>query len=256
MMSGNPQGPGGPGRGQPPNYGQGGHQGGSGPPQGYGGPAPGGRPQGYGGPAPSGSPQGYGGPAPGGVPQGYGGSAPGGRSGGYGGPSGPGGNHGQQNMRGSANSSRGFQWVTAKNNYIPPNAVQGGVEKDGKPLFVARAMYKGGLHPGKAGEHIQGGGCSIGFGHKEVNLNEYQVFCGSANNLRWVEQENSLVIQGFNPVEGGYEESGEPLFIAKTLYDGSQQLGKCGSHIKHGMSFAYGHKEKSVDKYMVLAYTS
>ncbi|KAJ1668711.1 hypothetical protein IW140_001998 [Coemansia sp. RSA 1813] len=256
MMSGNPQGAGGPGRGQPPNYGQSGSHGGApgGPPQGYGGPAPGGRPQGYGGSS-GGPPQGYGGPAPGGAPQGYGAGAPGGRAGGYG-PSGSSGNHGQQNMRGNANSSRGFQWVTTKNNQIPPNAVQGGVEKDGKPLFVARAMYKGGLHPGKAGEHIQGGGCSIGFGHKEVNLNEYQVLCGSANNLKWVEQENSLVVQGFTPVEGGYEESGEPLFIAKTLYDGSQQLGKCGAHIKHGMSFAYGHKEKSVDKYMVLAYTN
>ncbi|KAJ2504217.1 hypothetical protein H4217_009443, partial [Coemansia sp. RSA 1939] len=140
--------------------------------------------------------------------------------------------------------------AVGSNGQIPPNAVQGGAEKDGKPLFVARAIYKGGLHPGKAGEHIQGGGCSIGYGHKEVNLNEYQVLCGNAANLKWVEQENSLVVQGFNPVEGGYEESGEPLFIAKTLYDGSQQLGKCGAHIKHGMSFAYGHKEKTVDKYM------
>ncbi|KAJ2548329.1 hypothetical protein EV175_004868 [Coemansia sp. RSA 1933] len=250
-MSGNPQGPGGPGRGgQYPNYSQGGgRQGGGGPPQqqqGYNS----GRPQGYGG-----SPQGYGGPAPSGAPQGYGGPSPGGHQGGFSPTAGPGGNHGQ-NMRGNANSSRGFQWTTARNNQIPPNAVQGGVEKDGKPLFVARALYKGGLHPGKAAEHIQGGGCSIGYGHKEVNLNEYQVLCGSANNLKWVEQENSLLVQGFNPVEGGYEESGEPLYIAKTLYDGSQQLGKCGSHIKHGMSFAYGHKEKSVEKYMVLAYTN
>ncbi|KAJ2506237.1 hypothetical protein GGI11_006735 [Coemansia sp. RSA 2049] len=233
---------GGPGRAPPSNYGQGGPPG-----------APGGRPQGYGGPSQGyvGSPQGYGGPPA----QGHGGPAPGGRPGGPS-ASGPAANQGQQNVRGSANSSRGIQWVTTKNSQIPPNAVQGGAEKDGKPLFVARVIYKGGLHPGKAGEHIQGGGCSIGYGHKEVNLNEYQVLCGNAANLKWVEQENSLVVQGFNPVEGGYEESGEPLFIAKTLYDGSQQLGKCGAHIKHGMSFAYGHKEKTVDKYMVLAYSN
>ncbi|KAJ2503963.1 hypothetical protein H4217_009482, partial [Coemansia sp. RSA 1939] len=62
-----------------------------------------------------------------------------------------------------------------------------------------------------------------------------------------------LVIQGFVPYPAGHEESGEPLYIAKTLYDGSQQLGKCAPHIKKGMSFPYSHKEKTTDSYMVLA---
>ncbi|KAJ1838175.1 hypothetical protein LPJ57_011209, partial [Coemansia sp. RSA 486] len=42
-----------------------------------------------------------------------------------------------------ANATRGLQWVNASNGQIPPQAVQGGVETDGTPLFVARAMYKG-----------------------------------------------------------------------------------------------------------------
>ncbi|KAJ1852430.1 hypothetical protein LPJ73_002831 [Coemansia sp. RSA 2703] len=170
---------------------------------------------------------------------------------GYGGNAGPGGHQ----ERG-ANSNRGLHWVSASNGNIPPQAVQGGVEKDGTPLFVARAMYKGGLHPGKAGPHIQDGGCAIGWGHKEVNVSEYQVLCGDASQLRWVNQNKELVIQGFKPVDAGHEETGEPLYIAKTLYEGSQQLGKCAPHIKHGMSFPYGHKERTTDKYMVLAYAS
>ncbi|KAJ2656419.1 hypothetical protein IWW48_005040 [Coemansia sp. RSA 1200] len=147
----------------------------------------------------------------------------------------------------------GLQWVSASNGHIPPNAVQGGIEKDGTPLFVARAIYKGGLHPGKAGQHLEGGGCNIGFSHKEVAVSEYQVLCGDASRLRWVRQEGPLVIQGFVPYPAGHEESGEPLYIAKTLYDGSQQLGKCAPHIKKGMSFPYSHKEKTTDSYMVLA---
>ncbi|KAJ2757972.1 hypothetical protein IWQ56_006124 [Coemansia nantahalensis] len=148
------------------------------------------------------------------------------------------------------------RWVSASNGVIPPDPVQGGMEKDGSPLFVARAMYKGGLHPGKMGKHIQDGGCCIGWGHKEINLGEYQVLCGDATQLRWVKQDGALQIQGFVPVEAGHEEEGEPLYVAKTLYEGSQQLGKCGPHIKKGMSFPYGHKERTTDTYMVLAYTA
>ncbi|KAJ2402483.1 hypothetical protein GGI23_000681 [Coemansia sp. RSA 2559] len=152
-----------------------------------------------------------------------------------------------------AGSKAGLQWVSAENGHIPPNAVQGGIEKDGTPLFVARAIYKGGLHPGKAGQHLENGGCNIGFGHKEVAVSEYQVLCGDASRLRWVRQEGPLNIQGFVPYPAGHEETGEPLYIAKSLYEGSQQLGKCAPHIKKGMSFPYGHKEKTTDNYMVLA---
>ncbi|KAI7833714.1 hypothetical protein BX661DRAFT_177398 [Kickxella alabastrina] len=124
----------------------------------------------------------------------------------------------QDGARSNSIANTGLQWVSASNNHIPLNPVQGGIEKNGKPLFVARAMYKGGLHPGK-------GGCNIGWGHKEVAVADYQVLCGDA-----------------------------PLYIAKTLYEGSQQLGKCAPHIKKGMAFPYGHKERDCSEYMVLAY--
>ncbi|KAJ2361459.1 hypothetical protein H4S01_005252 [Coemansia sp. RSA 2610] len=153
-----------------------------------------------------------------------------------------------------AHGSRNLHWVKASNGYIPPNAVQSGVEADGKPLFLARAPYQGGVHPGKVGQHIQGGGFSVGYGHKEHNLPDYEVLCGDASKLRWVKQEGALVIQGFVPVPVGHEETGEPLYAAKTLYEGSQQPGKCAPHIKKGMSFAYGHKERETDNYLVLAY--
>ncbi|KAJ2343955.1 hypothetical protein GGH91_003031 [Coemansia sp. RSA 2671] len=241
------------------NQGQQGYQGGP-PPGGPGGPG------GYGQrPSP---PGGFAQQRPGGMAQ----SPPGGN---YGQQPPPGGNYGQQqqNFQGGSpghgpsgsgqqqgsrgnNSNRGLQWVSASDGFIPDKAVQGGVEKDGAPLFVARAMYKGGLHPGKAGRHIENGGCAIGFGHKEVNVKEYQVLCGDASQLRWVKQDGQLSIKGFKPVEGGHEDSGEPLYIAKTMTEGSQQLGKCAPHIKKGMSYPYGHKELTTENYMVLAYTN
>ncbi|KAJ2045903.1 hypothetical protein H4S04_005372 [Coemansia sp. S16] len=232
-------------------YGQQGH---SGPPPGYtqqgsgGPPPPQGQGQGY-------SQQGHSGPPP----PGYGRQGPGGpppppQGQGYGGP--PPGQDREFNRppptRGAGNA--GLQWVTASDGHIPPNPVQGGIESDGTPLFVARAIYKGGLHPGKAGQHLEGGGCTIGYGSKEVGLSEYQVLCGDASRLRWAAQEGSLNIQNCVPFPAGHEESGEPLYVAKTLHDRSQQLGKCAPHIKKGMSFPYGHKEITTEKYMVLCY--
>ncbi|KAJ2060174.1 hypothetical protein GGI17_003951 [Coemansia sp. S146] len=241
------------GQGQAQGYGQQGH-GGPPPPgytqQGSGGPPPQGQGQGYSQQGHSGPPPpGYGRQGPGGPPpqgQGYGQ--------GYGRPP-PG--QGKEFSRppptqGAGNA--GLQWVTASNGHIPPNPVQGGIESDGTPLFVARAIYKGGLHPGKAGQHLEGGGCTIGYGSKEVGLSEYQVLCGDASRLRWAAQEGSLNIQNCVPFPAGHEESGEPLYVAKTLHDRSQQLGKCAPHIKKGMSFPYGHKELTTEKYMVLCY--
>ncbi|KAJ2358987.1 hypothetical protein IWW50_000291 [Coemansia erecta] len=151
---------------------------------------------------------------------------------------------------------RGLQWVSASNGHIPPNPVQGGIEKDGTPLFVGRTVYKGGLHPAKVGHHLENGGCNVGWGHKEVAVSEYQVLCGDASKLRWVKQHGPLEIAGFVPFPAGHEETGEPLYIAKTLHDGSQQLGKCAPHITKGMSFPFGHKERTTDDYMVLAYAA
>ncbi|PVU93619.1 hypothetical protein BB559_003227 [Furculomyces boomerangus] len=140
-----------------------------------------------------------------------------------------------------------FNWVLATDGQIPMNAVQGGIERDGKPLFIAKGVYKNGLHPGKAGPHLKQGFC-LSYGGKEVLLRQYYVLCGDSSKLRWVEQDGLLNIQSFHPVEAGYEESGEPLFVAKTTFQGSQQLGKIGQHLKLGMNFPYDGKEKFAKK--------
>ncbi|KAL2916007.1 hypothetical protein HK105_204431 [Polyrhizophydium stewartii] len=56
---------------------------------------------------------------------------------------------------------------------IPGMLVQGGHEPDGQPLFVARATYMGGVHPGKAGTHLKG--AHIAYGGEEFHLLDYEV---------------------------------------------------------------------------------
>lgn len=56
---------------------------------------------------------------------------------------------------------------------IPGNAIAMGVEGDGRALYVCRAPYKGGWHPGK----IRAGfnGCNIGYGGREITVGTYDV---------------------------------------------------------------------------------
>jgi hypothetical protein len=56
---------------------------------------------------------------------------------------------------------------------IPDGAVVGGHERE-SPLYVCRAPYKGGLHPGK----IVAGKCNITWGGEEVSPDDYQVLTG------------------------------------------------------------------------------
>jgi hypothetical protein len=49
---------------------------------------------------------------------------------------------------------------------FPPNAMVGGWEYDGTPLYFCRAPYQGGLHPGKM--HSDWGSCDIAWGGQEI----------------------------------------------------------------------------------------
>ncbi|KAJ2830518.1 hypothetical protein FBU31_001860 [Coemansia sp. 'formosensis'] len=151
---------------------------------------------------------------------------------------------------------KAFEWVKASNGAIPSNAIAQGVERDGRPLYIARAFFKGGLHPGKAAPHLANGGFATGYGGQTQELNEYFVLCGDINCAQWISQNGPVHKQDHGPalVEGGHEADGQPLYIAKANFNNSQQLGKAGYHLGNGMNFVYGDNERSQKNYMVLAY--
>ncbi|KAJ1678960.1 hypothetical protein EV182_003010 [Spiromyces aspiralis] len=124
----------------------------------------------------------------------------------------------------------------------------------GSPQGPVKAMYNGGVHPGRAGNHIPNGGFATCYGSEEIFLPEYEVLCGNAQQLIWVPQKDKLELDGIRPLQAGYEESGEPLYVGKTLYGKAQPIGKCGTHFKTGFIFAYDGKERKEDDYRVLAY--
>ncbi len=63
-----------------------------------------------------------------------------------------------------------IQWVAAANGSIPGGALVGGQEP-GRQLYICRAQYAGGVHPGK----VVGRNCNIGYGGSEVLLSTYEV---------------------------------------------------------------------------------
>lgn len=73
-------------------------------------------------------------------------------------------------------------WVMVEDNVIPPNAVPFGEDKNGLPLYIARALLEGGLFLGKAGTHLQH--ALISYGGREHHIPKYEVLV-CASELRW-----------------------------------------------------------------------
>lgn len=78
-----------------------------------------------------------------------------------------------------AQNRKCIKWVEASDGYIPRHAVVGG-DEDGDKLYIARAYYRGGTHPGK----IKRGwdGCNIGYGGKEIMIRDYEILVYNRRN--------------------------------------------------------------------------
>jgi hypothetical protein len=76
-------------------------------------------------------------------------------------------------------TSQAMQWQTARNGAIPAGAVIAGHEHPpgNETLYICRAHYRNGLHPGKIRPAF--GGCNIGWGGQERMVRRYEVLVSS-----------------------------------------------------------------------------
>lgn len=58
------------------------------------------------------------------------------------------------------------KWVKASGGDVPANAIVGGHEADGSPLYIGQVKYMGGKHIGKVSLGL--GGCNFSWGGKEL----------------------------------------------------------------------------------------
>jgi len=72
-------------------------------------------------------------------------------------------------------------WIKREGNNIPLHAFKAGYEKDGSPLYIARArMVDGVMTPGKCGPGVKG--AHFPYGGKEVIIeHHYEVFVPASN---------------------------------------------------------------------------
>jgi hypothetical protein len=134
-----------------------------------------------------------------------------------------------------------LQWVAASGGQMPAGAVLGGQEP-GRSLFVCRANYQNGVHPGK----VVGGNCNISYGGREIEIPNYETLTNSGVTLRWVAASGGQVPAG--AVQGG-QESGRSLFVCRVNYQGGVHPGKV---VAGNCNIGYGGREIEISNYEVL----
>jgi hypothetical protein len=134
-----------------------------------------------------------------------------------------------------------YQWIPAAGGVVPQGAVIGGWYTGG-PLFVCRAPYNGGIHPGK----IVGANCNIGWGGREITLPSYEVLVGPTP--RWVAASGGAVPA--RAVIGGGE-NGHALFICSATYNNGFHPGKV---VGTNCNIGWGGAVVLVPSYLVPVY--
>jgi len=145
-------------------------------------------------------------------------------------------------------------WVLTQGRSIPPHAIVVGQEKSWT-LYIARSFQDGAILIGKASEDFKKGAV-VGYRNDEIHVDTYEVLVGDMRGLTWVSMNGHFNFNGLGgkrPVEGGRENDGTPLYIAKAPHNGAEHPGKASEKLD-GAYIPYGGEEKCVRNYQVLCY--
>jgi hypothetical protein len=145
-------------------------------------------------------------------------------------------------------------WIWNEGKSIPRDAIQGGEER-GEPLYICRAYHESGILVGKASSVFKKGAV-IGFKKDEVQIDKYEILVGDSRAVKWVPCSGQLNVNGLRaqPVEGGREPDGTPIYIAQAPYHGGVHPGKACEIYGDGCFIPYDNSEKKVKEYAVLCY--
>ena len=138
----------------------------------------------------------------------------------------------------SGSGSQGtISWV-AYNSPSASRAFLGGSEA-GKGLAICRAVFQGGVHPGK----VVNGKCNIGWGGREYTIAGYEVLVSNNAKLVWVPGPSAVRM-----VPGG-QENGKSLFICQAAYQNGLHPGKV---VNGKCNFGWGGSEIIMPNFKVL----
>lgn len=147
-------------------------------------------------------------------------------------------------MLGLVASEATARWVDASGDSVPRRAAEAGWEANGDPLYVCRASFQGGVHPGKVRRGF--GGCNIPWGGREHTVFNHQVWVGDGY---WDEAANGAI--PMDAVRGGREANREPLYVCRAAFGNGVHPGKVRPAFG-GCNIPYGGREHAVRRYEVL----
>lgn len=133
------------------------------------------------------------------------------------------------------------KWVTAPLGYDPSWVA--GHEANGAPLYVCRADYQGGVHPGK----VVAGNCNIGWGGMEVALQSFEVLV--ASRLQDPEMWKTGFLPGNPNFVAGNESTGAPLYVCRAAFRGGVHPGKV---VAGNCNIGWGGMEVALRSFEVL----
>lgn len=92
-----------------------------------------------------------------------------------------------------------WDWVRSQRGNIPIDALIGGEEHSParQHLFICKAKFRGGVHPGKIRPGF--GGCNISWGGSEFSVPNYKVLL--SGDYEWIESSGGYIPR--NAVQGG-----------------------------------------------------
>ncbi|MFQ5526358.1 MAG: DUF3421 domain-containing protein [Thermoanaerobaculia bacterium] len=134
-------------------------------------------------------------------------------------------------------------WAKGSSGLIPRGALVAGTEPGNPELYLCRADYRGGVHPGK----VVASRCNIGWGDKEIVLSDFEVLLASASSVEWVPA--SLGEIPIYALPAGSEPNRPVLYACRAEHSEGWHPGKVvGAHC----SIGYGGREYRIDEYEVL----
>jgi len=140
------------------------------------------------------------------------------------------------------------EWRPISGGYVPTDAVEGGNDVNGEPIYVGRAHESGDLIPGKiVPSH---GVCYVAYSGRENAHSNYEYLVRpSYGSYAWHRAADGVIPSG--AINGGRTSSGEPLFIGRAFYEGSWVLGKV--HQAHNTLYVpFAGNEVAINEYEVL----
>ncbi|KAG6813692.1 hypothetical protein H0H92_008540 [Tricholoma furcatifolium] len=150
-------------------------------------------------------------------------------------------------------------WLLTQGKNFPQYAIEVGQQRS-FPVFISRVYWDGGKlackpEIGAASGAFDKGAAVIGYKHKEFHVDVYEVLVGNTRALRWVPVHGKVNVGALNarPVEGGHEDNGTPLFIAKAMHHGSYYPGKASATLD-GAYIPIDGTEKNFKDFEILCY--